>query len=243
MIKSIIYFTKVVVVLLVALFFTSCNIDFNGIQGNGIEKTQQRKISQNFDKLKVSRGVEVVVTEGLVEKVEVKSDENLMDYIETSVTKRTLEITTTKSLRSQIGLIIYVTLPNLQEVSASSGSTIRTENSVTGTNLIAKASSGSEINLKVEIENIQAQTSSGSSINLEGKALSVNHKASSGSEINSFKLVANEATVQASSGSSISVYASQLLDAKASSGASVEYQGKPKVVHKVKSSGGSIESN
>jgi hypothetical protein len=241
MMKSIIYLTKVVVVTILTLFFTSCELGFTGIKGNGVEKTEQRKIAETFDKLEVSRGLEVIITEGTIAKVEVKSDENLLEYIETTVSNGTLEVTTKESIRSQSGTIVYVTMPNLQEVSSSSGSSVRSTNTLTGTNLIAKSSSGSELDLDVEIENIQAQTSSGSSIKLQGKALSVNHKASSGSEINGFQLVANEATVQASSGSSIEVYASQMLDAKVSSGASVEYQGKPKSVKKAKSSGGSID--
>ncbi|MFT6748379.1 MAG: hypothetical protein ACJAQ1_000290 [Flavobacterium sp.] len=242
MMKSIIYFTKLVVITILTFLVTSCDFDFGGIKGNGIEKTEQRKIAENFDKLEVSRGLEVIVTQGKTTKVEVTSDENLLEYIKTSVSNGTLKITTTESIRSQNDIVIHVTLPNLQEVSSSSGSTITTQNILTGTNLIAKATSGSELDLDLEIENIQAQTSSGSSIKLKGKALNVNHKASSGSEINGFQLVANEATVQASSGSSIEVYASQMLDAKVSSGASVEYQGKPKSIKKTKSSGGSIDA-
>lgn len=243
MMKSIIYFTKLIVITILSFLVTSCDFDFGRIKGNGVEKTEQRKIGENFDKLEVSRGLDVIVIQGKTTKVEVTADENLMEYIKTSIKNGTLEITTTESINSQNDILIHVTLPELQEINSSSGSTISTQNSVTGTNLIAKATSGSELDLNLEIENIQAQSSSGSSIKLTGKALSVTYKASSGSEINAFQLITNEATVQASSGSSIDAYASQLLDAKVSSGASINYQGKPKSVKKTKSSGGSIDAN
>ena len=243
MIKSIIYFTKLVVITILTFFISSCDFDFGGIKGNGNQKTEQRKITESFDKLEVSRGLEVIVTQGKTSKVEITADDNLLEYIKTTTNNQTLEITTSKSIRSQNAIVIHVTLPNLQEVSSSSGSTITTQNVVTGTNLIAKASSGSELNLNLEIENVQAQSSSRSSIKLRGKALSVTYKASSGSEINAYHLITNEATAQASSGSSIDAYASQFLDAKVSSGASINYQGKPKRIKKLKSSGGSVEAN
>jgi hypothetical protein len=55
--------------------------------------------------------------------------------------------------------------------------------------------------------------------------------------------LANEVTAQSTSGSSIDVHPLVSLNAKASSGASIEYDGKPKTIVKEETSGGSVNSH
>jgi len=86
---------------------------------------------------------------------------------------------------------------------------------------------------------IEAEASSGGSILLKGKTKSIDLQASSGAHLNADELLAENAKVQASSGSEINLHASVNLNAKASSGASVKYRGNATVSQQA-SSGGSI---
>ena len=97
------------------------------------------------------------------------------------------------------------------------------------------------INLKIESDNIYCDTSSGSEITISGKALKLDTSSSSGSSIHAEDLQANEVIADASSGSSINVHPIVSLNAEASSGASVSYNIEPKSIQKKSSSGGSID--
>ena len=68
----------------------------------------------------------------------------------------------------------------------------------------------------------------------------VKTNSSSGSTINAQELAANEITAESTSGSNTSVNPIVLLNAKASSGSSIEYVKEPKKVVKEESSGGSV---
>ena len=68
------------------------------------------------------------------------------------------------------------------------------------------------------------------------------HKAavSSGAGIASQDLEANHVRASASSGAEVKVWANESLDASASSGGRIKYEGSPSDINRSKSSGGSI---
>lgn len=242
MIKFIITLTTIAMTLL----FSSCktNIDFdNGIDGNGNVKKEVRNITAPFTKIEVSRGIEVLLEQDATVFVEVETDENLLKHITTVVENGTLVITSDENIDDSKARIVRVKMPTIESLETTSGSSLKTKNTIRGINLSAKSSSGSELTASVEYEKIHAESTSGSDLTLSGKALKLEVASSSGSQINADKLLANEVNAQATSGSSTDVNALVKIDGKASSGASINYEGKPKDIHKDQSSGGSISGN
>jgi Putative auto-transporter adhesin, head GIN domain len=242
MIKFIITLTTIVV----SLFFTSCksNIDFdNAIDGNGNVKTETRTINQPFTKISVSRGIEVVLEQNETVFVEVETDENLLKHITTTVENGTLIVTSDENIDESEARLVRIKMPTIESLETTSGSSLKTKNTIRGINLSAKSSSGSELTATVEYEKVHAESTSGSDLTLTGKALKLESASSSGSQINADKLLVNEVNAQATSGSSTDVHALVKIDGKASSGASVNFDGKPKTVKKEESSGGSVSGN
>jgi hypothetical protein len=240
MIKFIVFFTKVLVVAIVALIFTSCNQVFEGIKGNGNVQTEQRKISELFTKISVNRGIEVIVEQGDMIKVEVEADENLLKHITTKVENGTLVVSSDENIYSAEKEVVRVILPLIEGLEATSGSNLSSTSVLKGSKIVVKSSSGSEIDLHAEFDTISSESTSGSSISLSGKALKFTSASSSGSEINAKNLFANEVISQATSGSSTDVHPLVSLNGKASSGSSIEYDGTPKTIVKEETSGGSV---
>jgi hypothetical protein len=243
MIKFIILCTKAIIVAIVALLFSSCNQVFNGIKGNGNVQTEERKITEKFTKISVSRGLDVIVEQSDVVFVEVEADENLLKHITTKVVNGTLEISSDENIYNAEVETVRVKMPILESVETTSGSTLNGKGALTGLDLAVKASSGSEIELTAEYDNISSESTSGSNITLSGKALKFRAASSSGSEIDADGLLANDVNAQATSGSSVEAHPLVSLNAKASSGASVDYSGHPKTIEKEETSGGSVSSN
>lgn len=243
MVKLVVFCTKVIAATLAALLFSSCHssIDFgNGIDGNGNVTKQTRKVENNFSKIDVSRGLTVVLEQSNTYFVEVEADENLQDHISTRVENGTLIITSDENIDEATSKNIYVKLPALTAIETSSGSSVRTHDTFTGTDIDIRTSSGSETNASLEYDNVKCKSTSGSSIDLKGKALKLNTDSSSGSTIDAKGLMANEVVSESSSGSSTDVNPLVSLTAKASSGSSIDYSSSPKTVAKEESSGGSV---
>lgn len=243
MVKVIVFCTKMIIATLVALLFASCNQVFNGIKGNGNVQTETRNITEKFTKISVNRGLEVVVEQSDNVSVEVEADQNLLSHITTRVENGTLVVSSDENIYSAESETVTVKMPNLEGLESSSGSNIKSTNTLKGVSLDAKASSGSEIELTAEYDNIVTESTSGSTITLSGKALKLSTASSSGSDIDASGLLANEVFAQSTSGSSTDVHPLVSLNAKASSGASIGYDGTPKNISKEETSGGSVSSN
>ncbi|MBV2195308.1 MAG: DUF2807 domain-containing protein [Flavobacterium sp.] len=238
--------TLKLIVLLLTLSLTSCNGNLNlidGIDGSGNVVTEKRNIETPFTKIQASTGVEVILEQGSPSEVEVEVDDNLMKYIVTRVENGTLIVKIDGNINTMESAIVRVKTKTIEGLESSSGASIKTINKLSGTSVALKTSSGSTIQADLEYEKVSCESTSGSEIKVSGKALTLDTKSSSGSEINAKELASNEITAQSTSGSSTTVNPIVLLNAKASSGSSIDYVKEPKKVVKEETSGGSVSFN
>ncbi|MCK6609252.1 MAG: DUF2807 domain-containing protein [Flavobacterium sp.] len=238
--------TLKLVALLLTITLTSCTGNINlgdGIDGSGNVVTEKRTIEAPFTKIQASTGVEVILEQGTPTEVEVEVDDNLIQYVVTKVENGTLIVKIDGNINTLESAIIRVKTNTIDGLESSSGSSIRTINKLRGTTLYLKSSSGSTINADLEYEKVNCESTSGSEIKVSGKALALETKSSSGSEIEAQDLAANEIFAQSTSGSSTIVNPIVLLNAKASSGSSIDYVKEPKKVVKEETSGGSVSLN
>ena len=238
--------TLKLIVLLLTSSLTSCNGNLNlidGIDGSGNVVTEKRNIETPFTKIQASTGVEVILEQGSPSEVEVEVDDNLMKYIVTRVENATLIVKIDGNINTMESAIVRVKTKTIEGLETSSGASIKTINKLSGTSVALKTSSGSTIQADLEYEKVSCESSSGSEIKVSGKALTLDTKSSSGSEINAKELASNEITAQSTSGSSTTVNPIVLLNAKASSGSSIDYVKEPKKVVKEETSGGSVSFN
>lgn len=230
----------------ITLILTSCNANLNlgdGIDGSGNVVTEKRTIDVPFTKIDASTGVEVIVEQSATTEVEVEVDDNLIEYIVTKVENGTLIVKIDGNINTMESAIVRVSTKTIEGLESSSGATIRSKSTLKGTNLALKSSSGSTINADLEYEKVNCESTSGSEIKVSGKTLTLETKSSSGSEIEAQELAANEIFSQSTSGSNTTVNPIVLLNAKASSGSSIDYIKEPKKVIKEETSGGSVNFN
>jgi hypothetical protein len=230
--------------LVIALLFSSCNINIklDQVSGNGEVVTQEREVTADFYLIKGSTGLDVYLTEGDTPKIVVEADENLHEFIETRIEDGKLHIKATKNIRRASARKVYVTYTSLEGVEASSGADIKATSQIKAENLTLKSSSGADLEADVYARELSVTTSSGARIKLSGSAKNSSLKASSGSDIKASDLETLTCEAQASSGADITIKVLNTLEGKASSGGIIKYYGDPSEVASSKStSGGSIK--
>ena len=243
MVKFVVFCTKIIAATIAAVIFSSCHANINwgdGLDGNGNVTTKKRNVEGNFTKINVSRGLNVKLEQADTYLVEVEADQNLQEHITTKVENGTLFITSDENIDEATAKNIRVKLPSLTSLESTSGSSVSTSNTFSGTDIDVKASSGSEANLSLEFDTIRCESSSGSTLTLKGKALKLKTDSSSGSEIDAKGLLVNDVVSESTSGSSTNIHPIVSLKGKASSGSSIDYDSTPKTVSKDESSGGSV---
>jgi len=91
------------IIFISVIFLTSCQFNGNfgmGVKGNGNVQKTDRVISEDFKTIKVSRGLDVYLTQGDQVNITVEADENLQDIIVTVVEGNTLKIYADENISS-----------------------------------------------------------------------------------------------------------------------------------------------
>ncbi|WP_397446318.1 head GIN domain-containing protein [Polaribacter sp. R77954] len=234
---------KILSILFLATLLSACNVNmFNRINGNKNVVTENRKVNEDFSKIKVSTGLDLYITQGSTSKIIVEADENLQEIIKTEINDGVLKIYSEKNIWRAKSRKVYVTLETLEAVTATSGSDVYTKEIIKVNDIDLKATSGADIRITLDANAVTSSATSGSDIEISG--ITNNHvsSATSGASIDAYELRSKNVTVNVSSGADINVYASESISAKASSGGDIDFKGSPKQVNKKSSSGGSISA-
>ncbi len=203
---------------------------------------------KDFHAIKVSHGIEVLLSEGNEEAVAVSAnDTKVRDKIVTEVVNGELRIYVEHDFwnewrnLSKRKLRAYVSFVKLDGVRASSGSTVKVEGTIKASKLNVETSSGASIEGKVEVGEMSVDQSSGSSIwiagTVSGKLIA---DGSSGSKFHGYGLTVENCEVDLSSGAGVQVTVNKELTVEASSGGYIKYKGNGLIRNVRTSSGGSV---
>ena len=224
---------------ILSIVFSSCWLLGPSKKGNGNVTEQVRQVDE-FDEIKVSRGINVYITQGIPAKVVVIADNNLHEVIRTEVVGDVLKIYVDENIRWAKEKRVMVTIEKLSGVETSSGSNVWSQGQIRSDNLELKASSGANQTMEVDAKFLIVDCSSGANIKLSGLAKEVELEASSGANLKGQDLKADRCKMRASSGGNVSSIVVEKLDATASSGGNIVYWGEPTSTEIQQSSGGNI---
>lgn len=222
-----------------SLIFSSCWFLGPSVKGNGHVTEEVRQLAV-FDQIKVSRGMNVYITQGTPAKVIVIADNNLHEIIETKVEGGVLLVSVNENIRWAKEKKVMVTVEKLSATGVSSGSNVWSQNQISSENLELKASSGANLTMDVNASYLKADCSSGANIRLSGLSKETDLEASSGANLKGEELKAENCKMRASSGGNVSSTVNGRLEAQASSGGNIVYFGEPKETDVNTSSGGNI---
>ncbi len=232
------------IALLPVLLFCSCGIiDGERIKGNGNVVTEERGHT-GFTGVDVRSALQVYITQDSAYSVKVEADENLQDYIITSLEKDILQIRTESntSLDATGRIKIHVSAPFFSDLMVSGASELTGRSLITSDKDVEfRASGASKARLDLKAPKIAATASGASSITLTGETKDLFVRGSGASGIHCFELLSENTDVSVSGASSAYVFASVLLKANASGASHVQYKGSAATVNQSASGAGSIK--
>jgi hypothetical protein len=204
-------------------FFGLSALALSTVGAGGALAAEQTFNLDGFEAVSVSAGIEAIITVGGDYSVRAESTEEGLDRLEIELRGDELDIGR-KNMRLSFGrqpkITVYVSMPALKALDASSGSH-------------AKASG-------VEAGPFAVDASSGAHAEIAGVCDTLALDISSGAHVDAEALQCKSATADASSGAHATIFASDSITADASSGAHLVVVGGPDEVNIDKSTGGSI---
>ena len=227
MIQLVIRLSKFCFLLIITLFFSGCKFEvegpnlFNHVAGSGKVISEPREVVKNFDKIQVSSSIDVELEQAPNFEVVVRADDNIISYIVTEFSGNTLKIYYDNvSVKNIKEAKVYVKMPNISALRASSSSEIEAKGIIKSDDLILKTSSTGEITLfEVHSTSLTMEASSSSDIKIERVyTIDFNAQASSTAEIDIEYIESDKIKLSASSSSDIELKGKALdLEATTSS--------------------------
>ena len=221
-----------------------------GSEGNttsassGSAREEVRKVA-SFSGIQVSSGINVSFTQDAKQKVVVDSDRP--EFVKTEVVGDILKIYVDNNNNRNLKfkkLSVTVSAPELSKIAVNSGANFNTLNTIksdyfqiaatSGANLKAdldtkgkvelSTTSGSNVRLNVNADELEMSATSGSSATLYGKIRATTFDVSSAATVNAQDLETQKSKINASSAANIKVNATENINVTGTSGASVRYR-------------------
>ncbi|HLO58283.1 MAG TPA: head GIN domain-containing protein [Bacteroidales bacterium] len=234
---------KIVFLLFCIIAFSiiqSCVIDFpDSISGNGNVVTQTRDLSE-FSAIKVSSGIDVYLTQGEPQRVEVEADENLQQWIKTDVNGNELNIYSDKSIRLARTKKVKIVCKTLEKIEISSAGDITGLSRFKTDKLDIDMTSAGDLKFEVEADEVRISISSAGNADLKGNTRVFNAELSSAGDLNAYELEAKIADVSVSSAGSARVFVTDEARFRSSSAGNISYKGNPSIKEINTSSAGSV---
>jgi hypothetical protein len=227
-------------VLLLSLLLAGCVVNLQeSITGNG-HVVKQKRDAAEFTGIKVSSGIDVFLTQGDAQNIEVETDENLQDWIKTEVTGSVLHIYTNKSIRLAKSKKVYLICKTIHSIEISSAGDVTGVTAFKTEKLDIEMSSAGDLNFEAEANTIGISISSAGNAYLKGKTDELKAELSSAGDLNAFDLEAKKGEISVSSAGKARVFITEEASFKSSSAGDIDYKGDPRIKEIQTSSGGSV---
>lgn len=212
---------------------------FGQVIGSEDLVTQDRFFS-DFSAVEVRSGFEVEITQSSIYSIKITADDNVLDYIEVSKTSDKLTIRLKWGyIYRNVTLRAKITMPELNELKLSSGTSCKLKEFSTSNEFIVELSGGSHLSGEFTTsQNVRFTLAEGAYLSIDGAANSLDIRASLGSHLELSDFMVHDATVNLSNGSSATINLDGRLDGDLSGGSNLKYLGNPTTID-VNTSGGS----
>lgn len=188
----------------------------------------QLKLSE-FNKIDVHGKFNIHYNQDTVQRVMVKADSNLIALSKLEVRDSTLLITTTKKLRGNKQIDLYISNKLIKEIKSREGATFKTLAKIKLKELKIEGSDGSVYDIDGDFTDLNLEVSTGCVANLTGNCKNMDIESSTGCVIKASGLVSNNLKISSSTGCVASVNVTGDLEVEASTGTVISCSGNPKI--------------
>lgn len=217
---------KKIVLVFLALFFQFAN-------------SQTTKNMGDFSSVKVYDKIAVVLIHSNENMVEIVGDDSGDIEIVNKNGELKIRMATTKVMQGD-GVKVKVFYDDLNEIQASQGSEITSENTIETKMLSLTSNEGSVVKLDIDVDNLTVKVNSGGELTVAGKSENQNVMANSGGKYFGKELDSKSATINANAGGNAEVNVKDSVNATTRAGGEIDIFGNPENKQTKKILGGII---
>jgi hypothetical protein len=223
---------------IVAMLFTCCINMGERVNGSGNIKTENRQVGK-ADKIKVMGDIDVFIDQGPT-SVKVEADDNLLQYIETSVNDGWLKIKTRHNvnINSEKPVKVYLVTPEITDLDVSGSGNIKCNQKFSTDNNTSFSISGSgDILAAINAPKVEAHISGSGNLHISGETKDVAIHISGSGNYDGAELKAENANVSIAGSGDAGLFADNKLKASVAGSGNIKYKGNATVDSHIAGSG------
>lgn len=201
--------------------------------------SQKTRNIGDFASVKVYDKISITLSHSNKNKVEIEGNDNGDIEIVNKNGELKIRMIASKTMQGD-GMKVNVFYENLNEIQASQGSSITSEETIEGQSLSITSNEGSKINLEIDVENLIVKANSGGEIKISGKADNQDILVNSGAKFNGKEIDSKKAIITTNAGGTAEVNATESAYATTRAGGVINVYGDPEDKQTKKVLGGSI---
>jgi hypothetical protein len=237
---------KIITLTLALAAFTAVNAQWKKIKGHGKMVTVERSTA-DYDAVAVAGWFDVELVAGTEGKLEIRGEENLLEYIKTEVKddKLIIKVKNGVNLKPSSwgnggGIMVTVPVQEVSSVSLSGSGDIISSTVLKADRFETSLSGSGDVSLQLEAESVMASLSGSGDVNLSGNAGNFEVKVSGSGDVKAYELSANNVEATISGSADVKVTANQKLYARVSGSGDIQYRGNPEKIDSKASGSGDI---
>lgn len=213
-----------------------------GISGKGEVVSKTIEIG-SMDGIDLSISGDVVLTKGDEQEVRIEAQRNIIDNIKTKVRNGVWEIEFDKIVRNHKDVTIYITAPEITQLSVSGSGMISNSSAFSSNDLEINVSGSGYVKFNSETNYLKSHISGSGTVDMSGSTNFHEVHISGSGNFNGFDCESTSVDANISGSGNCSLTVNDKLDANISGSGNIRYIGHPSVNANVSGSGSVICSN
>ncbi|NOQ92949.1 MAG: DUF2807 domain-containing protein [Flavobacteriaceae bacterium] len=216
------------------LLITGCNAQKYGrIKGSGDVISATRTVG-SFEKVGVSGSFDVYLVkgkEGKEGKIDIKIEDNLLDYLVTEVKDGKLKIKWKKgtNISTRKGVVLTVYFKGINAVGLSGSGDIVAKDLIKTDHFKVAVSGSGDIDLELEANTLEASVSGSGDLDLKGEVKEFSASVAGSGDISAYDLSSEKADLKVSGSGGMTLTVTKELKAKVAGSGDIKYKGNPRI--------------
>ncbi len=201
-----------------------------------------RSISvSDFDQVRIWGNLKVMLMESDENRVNVEYDLHEVDIsVENGVLKVKRDKPLNFSSHDSQAIEVVIEYQRLNGLRVAAGAQVSSARTIMGDRLEVEFLSGAQGKIAIEVNDLDLKTASGAQLKISGKTYSQRTKVVTGGMLNANRLLCQRTYIKSNTGGQASVVATETLEANASTGGMIKYEGGPEMISIKDNLGGEV---
>jgi hypothetical protein len=223
-------YRKLVLSIVAIVLLTSCAQSqwFNRIKGDGNLISKTRNVGE-YDKISVAGSFDVKLVSGKEGKLDIKIEENLLEYLITEVDNGKLRIKWKKGINisTRKGILITVPFRNIDAVTLTGSGDIFTTDTIKSDDFYTSVSGSGDVKLVIDADKITSKITGSGDITISGTTDYLSTRVTGSGDFHGFSLKAKETEAKVTGSGDITVTTTEKISARVTGSGDIDYKGNP----------------